>query len=453
MTDSAKAPQAKVSLKTKLISLFAASILFFSGTVFLFSNCTSSPEHIGSDCKIIPRQVVGEALPIHMITTLLDPYVPPLVYGNNELIICSDQYLQKVEKRIKLPGEYVGFDYNYINKSGDPNNAVSANFDYYYFIISQSSDSKYISVLKCFDDEKQSNIFLGMEKVKEFSIGESDLVAILTDQLKEDFTFVCQDKKQTGVSFYNNNGTLTKTIHFGRKIVLSPYDFKIKQKVANCYGFDGKYILIYSIEHYSLIELDRILLRNSYSETIEVFNNNRMVGATDKWYLSAYDGNTLYLVDPLERKVQTYNASKFIDQFPDSELFYFDNKLSFSRFIHEKNKTNPEKYDTYIIDGIIDQIENANLICCIGGTTISTYCVGYWSEKGYMFINYNIVYSYSGYEVYKKEYGPFKDVITTFFIDDYSIGLYSNKNIYEFKIDQVKVPPYRVLDVKLLEQK
>jgi len=55
--------------------------------------------------------------------------------------------------------------------------------------------------------------------------------------------------------------------------------------------------------------------------------------------------------------------------------------------------------------------------------------------------------------VYKKEYGPFKDVITTFFIDDYSIRLYSNKNIYEFKIDQVKVPPYRVLDVKLLEQK
>ncbi|HOU08905.1 MAG TPA: hypothetical protein PK835_07755 [Caldisericia bacterium] len=357
-----------------------------------------------------------------------------------------------MEKRIKLPGEYVGFDYNYVNKSGDPNNAASVNYNYYYFIISQSSDSKYISVLKCFDDEKQSNIFLGMEKVKEFLIGDSDLVAILTDQLKEDFTFVCQDKKQTGVSFYNNNGTLAKTIHFGRKIALSPCDFKIKQKTANCYGFDGKYILIYSIEHYSLIELDRVLLRNSYSETIKVLNNIRMDAAINKRHLSAYDGSTLYLVEPVERKVQTYNVSKFIDQFPDSELFYFDNKLYFSRFIYEKNKTNPEKYDTYIIDGIIDQIENANLICYIS-TTISTYCVGYWSEKGYMFINYNIVYGYSGYEVYKKEYGPFNDAITTFFINDYSIRLYSNKNIYEFKIDQGKVPPYKTLDVKLLEQK
>ena len=104
MTDSAKAPQAKVSLKAKWI--FYTLLIVTAVTIVNTISCNRNKafnEKIPYSIEV--NEALGEVIPIDISANMSNMMVPPFTINKNELTIYYDWRLKSVAKHITLPGE------------------------------------------------------------------------------------------------------------------------------------------------------------------------------------------------------------------------------------------------------------------------------------------------------------------------------------------------------------
>jgi len=369
------------------------------------------------------NNIPGEVIPFDLSAN--GPYLsaPPFVSYKNELIIYYDWYLKSVVKRINLPGEYFG--YNRIYVSGM--NHTDSSSTMYYFVLSKTPEnSNYITILKRPADEMTIGNYFKIEKIKDISIGDLNLIAVAKNDGIENFTYVCQNKSQTSVSFLDKNGVLRNSTDFLRPVALST-SFSAYSR-PDIYGFDGKDVFFYFIDKYTLVLKNKITLRNNYSKIFEVASNDKSCDIPFGSQISVCDGENLYLLDFSDLK-KTYEISDFKGCSLDRRFLYIDDKLLFSEITSKNDDPINNTHRYYVKDGILDSKKNFDQIFSSGYDLIH-YCTGYWSEDGYIFSIYYYKTTSPKSEIFRHNFGPFEEKITSYSEDKRTLVLYGKTLIY-----------------------
>jgi len=371
------------------------------------------------EAKIVP----GEVIPFDLSAN--EPYLNalPFVSYKNELIIYYDWYLRSVAKRINLPGEYFGYNRVYVSGMDHTDNSSTM----YYFVLSKTSkNSNYITILKRPADEMTIGNYFKIEKIKDISIGDLNLIAVAKNDGIENFTYICQNKNQTSVSFFDKDGVLRNNTDFLKPIALST-SFSA-YSTPNIYGFDGKDVFFYFIDRYTLVLKNKITLRDNFSKILKVSSNDKSCDIPFGSQISVYDGENLYLLDSCGLK-KTYKISDFKGCSLDRRFFYIDDKLLFSEIASKNDDPINKTRHYYVKDGILDSNKKFDQIFSSGYDLIH-YCTGYWSEDGYIFSMYYYKTTSPKREIFKHNFGPFEEKITSFSEDKRTLVLYGETLIY-----------------------
>ncbi|HOU07654.1 MAG TPA: hypothetical protein PK835_01250 [Caldisericia bacterium] len=421
MTDPAKTPKAKVSWKAKWIFY----TLLIVTTVIIVNTISCNKNKAYNDkipYSIEVNEALGEVIPIDISANMSNMMVPPFTINKNELTIYYDWRLKSVAKHIKLPGEYFGYYRLYVIDEDQVDNP----FMIYYFFLSKTPDNNYISVLKRPDREDSIGVYFEMEKIKDISIGDLNLIAVAKNDGIENFTYVCQNKSQTSVSFFDKSGILREKMNLQRPTALSK-SFE-HDNALDIYGFDGKDVFFYSIDKYSLTLKHKITLRDTYSKIFKISPSDRLVDVWNNLQLSIYDGEYLYLLDNKYLK-KTYKFTDFKGCSIDRRFLYVDNKLFFSDIKDNIYSLKSNADQSYVKDGVLDTNKKFDQIFSSGYDLIH-YCTGYWSEEGYIFSIYYYTTDSPKNVIYRHNFGPFSKKITSFSEDKRTLVLYSETLIY-----------------------
>lgn len=260
---------------------------------------------------------------------------------NHTLNLFSDPTLEKIIKRIPLPGPVLswrkGNFYVKIKNPENPNDDYNDLHDLYALVCKTESTNKLVTINckvgKTLDVKTRSVINSIDVKIDgSFDIGPANHIISVTTikpqnkdyfEPREDLVFICQSPDTQTLSYYSTNGHLLNKQVLDRKMKFSIYDYK---NIA----YDGSNILYYKINGTQLEISSKVPLGSTKNITSGTFcaevKENGIINESSS-PITLYDGETLYVLSGSH--ISLRYEQKELNESTDGSFFALEDKVLF----------------------------------------------------------------------------------------------------------------------------